>query len=115
MPLDPKKLRKISEDVQRRKKASGKRSMEKARRIIEEHAKRKAQELIPEAEKKVEKAARKGESEAEVYYYRDSFGSLNNTIADLIAAHFSKDFPVVRRPIYDEGYQRTLVIVSIRE
>lgn len=113
--LDPEKLRKISERVEKRRKSREKRNAEKAALLQEYQAAKEANRLISEAEKKVEKAARKGLDRVAVYSYSHVFGSLQNRIAWLITDHFSKNFKVSDFVHEEENcYHVTDIIVHIR-
>lgn len=113
--LNPEKLRKISETVEKRRKSRDKRNAQKTALIQDLQAKKETEKLIPKAEKELEKAARKGLDRVAVYSYRDSFGSPQNKIASLIAAHFSKNFRTSSFVHEEEGcYYSTDVVVHIR-
>lgn len=113
--LNAEKLRKISENAEKRRKARDQRSARKTSLLQGVRAKKIAQELIPEAEKKVERVARQGQDKVCVYYFQDSFGSLQREVARLIASHFSRNFRVSHFVNEEEGcYFGTDLVVHIR-
>ena len=115
--LDSRKLEKTSENVDKKKKSRERRYAQKTLQLQKVQARKVAKKLIPEAEKKVEKAAKKGLDRIVVYAYTHSFGSLQNMIANIIETHFcSMNFRTSRFTHEEEGcYYGTDVMVHIRE